>query len=57
MIQNCDNSKNQILIHVYINLINQSTPGILYIFRNSRTGLVSVKIGNKFLAITNFVGQ
>ena len=41
----------------FCNLINQFTSGILYLFQSPRTGLFSVKIRKKFLAITNFSGQ
>ena len=39
------------------NAINQFTPGILYFFQSPRTGLFSVKIQKKFLAINNFFAQ
>ena len=38
-------------------LINQFMSGILYFFQSPRTGLFSVKIGKKFLAINNFCCQ
>ena len=36
---------------------NQFTSGILYFFRSPRTGLFSVKMWKKFLAVNNFSGQ